>query len=61
MVGPTLRLLAGRPGWEAVETAYQKALEEISDGEADDAITDAGTALQEALVLLGCEGNALVL
>jgi hypothetical protein len=59
VIAPTLRLLSGRPGWEDVEKAYQRALEEISDGHPDDAITDAGAALQEALVKLGCEGNAL--
>lgn len=58
VVAPTLRLLSGRQGWEAVEQTYQKALEEIGDDPAD-AITDAGTALQEALTLLGCEGNQL--
>ena len=58
LVVPTLRLLAGRTGWEGVETAYQNAIKEIGVDPAD-AITDAGTALEEALVLLGCEGNAL--
>ena len=59
VVGPTLRLLSGRQGFEGAEKAYQEALEEISHGKPADAITDAGTALQEALVALGCEGNAL--
>ena len=59
VVAPTLRLLAGRSEWGAIETAYQKALEEISDGSPDDAITDASTALQEALVVVGCQGNSL--
>jgi AbiJ N-terminal domain 4 len=59
VVAPALRLLAGRPEWAAIETAYRKAIDEIADGEPDDAITDAGTALQEALTLLGCDGNAL--
>lgn len=58
VVAPTLRLLSGRQGWDAVEQTYQKALEEIGNDPAD-AITDAGTALQEALTLLGCEGNQL--
>lgn len=58
VVAPTLRLLSGRQGWQAVEQAYQKALREIGD-DPSDAITDAGTALQQALLLLGCEGNAL--
>ena len=59
VVAPTLRLLSGRPGWDKVEAAYQDALREIAQGHAADAITDVGTALQEALALLGCKGNAL--
>jgi hypothetical protein len=39
--------------------AYLDALREISNGSPDDAITDAGTTLQEALSVLGCTGNAL--
>jgi hypothetical protein len=58
-VAPTLRLLSGRGGWEKVEAAYQDALRELADGKPADAITDAATALQEALVALGCKGNAL--
>jgi len=58
VVAPTLRLLA-RPGWERVEAAYQEALGELTTGSAPDAITDAGTALQEALLMIGAEGNAL--
>lgn len=59
VVAPVLRLLSGRPGWDKVETAYEHALGEISAGQSADAITDAGTALQEALTQLGCQGNAL--
>lgn len=59
VVAPTLRLLSGRPGWDKVESAYQDALREISQNNPGDAITDAGTALQEALKLLGCDGNSL--
>lgn len=59
VVAPLLRLLSGRPGWDDVETAYQNALRELHGGEPDDAITDAGTALQEALKQRGCSGNAL--
>ena len=58
VVAPTLRLLS-RPGWERVESAYQAALAELATGSAPDAITDAGTALQEALSMLGAQGNAL--
>jgi hypothetical protein len=56
---PALRLLASLPQWANVESAYQAALSEISKGEPSNAITDAGTALQEALTLLGCSGNSL--
>lgn len=59
VVAPTLRLLSGLAGWDKVESAYQDALKEISGGNAPDAITDAGTALQEALTVLDCKGNAL--
>jgi hypothetical protein len=59
VVAPVLRLLSGRAGWGTIENAYQGALREIHDGHPDDAITDAATALQEALVRVGCEGNAL--
>jgi hypothetical protein len=59
VVQPALSLLASGEGWESVETAYRSSLAELSKGEAADAVTDAGTALQEALKLLGCEGNAL--
>lgn len=58
VVAPMLRLLGGRSGWDAVEASYQTALREISE-DPSDAITDAGRALQEALELLGCSGNAL--
>jgi hypothetical protein len=59
VVVPTLQLLAGRPDLARVESAYQAALGEISKGEPANAITDAGTALQEMLTALGCSGNAL--
>jgi hypothetical protein len=59
VVEPILRLLSGRPGWDKVEKTYQDALREISRNAPADAITDAGTAVQEALTLLGCEGNSL--
>jgi hypothetical protein len=58
VVQPTLVLLASKPGWEGVERAYQDALGEIHDDPAD-AITDAGTALQEALIALGLDGKNL--
>jgi len=58
VVAPVLRLIH-RSGWELVESAYQDALGELASGNAPDAITDAGTALQEALTKLGATGNAL--
>ncbi len=58
VVVPTLRLLSGRKGWDPVEVSYQNALREIGV-DPSDAITDAGTALQEAFELLGCNGNSL--
>ncbi|GAB3575856.1 hypothetical protein GCM10027406_08020 [Leifsonia lichenia] len=59
VVAPALRLLGGREGWDKVEAAYQDALGELHGGSPADAITDAGTAMQEALEALGCKGNAL--
>lgn len=58
VVEPALRLLVGSK-FEAAHGAYMDALKEIGDGKPGDAITDAGTALQELLSALGCEGNAL--
>lgn len=57
-VEPALRLLVGER-YQAAHDAYLKALTEISANEAGDAITDAGTALQETLTALGCSGNKL--
>jgi hypothetical protein len=59
VVEPTLRLLHGRRDLDKAHEAYLKALKEISNGDAPDAITDAGTALQETLTALGCQGNQL--
>jgi hypothetical protein len=59
VVAPALRLLSGRAGFDKVEVAYRDAIKELSDGKPDDAITDAGTALQETLTALGCSGNSL--
>jgi len=59
VVVPTLTLLGGAKGFDEVERAYRAALEELQTGFPEDAITDAGTALQEALKAVGCEGNAL--
>lgn len=59
VVVPTLTLLGSNKQYSKVEKAYKKALAELHDGSPDDAITDASTALQEALSALGCEGNSL--
>ncbi len=59
VVVPALTLLAGRSDLSAVEVAYHAALDEISRDSAGDAITDAGTALQEMLTALGCSGKSL--
>ncbi|MGZ3140961.1 hypothetical protein ACVDFE_02935 [Lentzea chajnantorensis] len=59
VISPVLKLLATNNTYSAVEAAYQDALREISDNKGADAITDAGTALQEMLNALGCKGNAL--
>lgn len=58
VVEPALRLLVGAQ-FDGAHSAYLDALKEIGHGSAADAITDAGTALQECLVALGCKGNAL--
>lgn len=58
VVEPALRLLVGAEFAKA-HGAYLAALKEVTGGEAADAITDAGTALQETLTALGCKGNAL--
>lgn len=59
IVVPALTLLGNHKEYDNVEKAYKKALAELHDGNPDDAITDASTALQEALSALGCEGNSL--
>lgn len=57
VVEPVIRLLVDKR-FEKAQTAYISAIKEIAIDPAD-AITDAGTALQEALEALGCKGNAL--
>ncbi len=56
---PVLTLIGNSPKWEPVESAFHNALREISEGHAADAITDAATALQETLQILGCDGKTL--
>lgn len=57
-VEPALRLLH-KTEFANADKAYRDALDELAQGKASDAITDAGTALQETLTALGCEGNQL--
>lgn len=59
VVEPALALLHGEPEFADAHGSYLKALKEISENEPANAITDAGTALQQILVTLGCQGNAL--
>ena len=59
IVAPTLYLLHSQRRFEPAETAYQKALNELRNRDPGDAITDAGTALQEALTALGCPGKTI--
>jgi hypothetical protein len=58
VVEPAMRLLHD-PRFQAAEKSYQHALEEVTKGKPGDAITDAGTALQEMLTTLGCDGDSL--
>jgi hypothetical protein len=57
-IEPALKLLIDRR-YERAQGAFRNALKEIQNRKPDDAITDAGTALQETLVELGCQGNSL--
>lgn len=52
VVGPSLRLLHRSGGWEAVDERYRSALELLGSNPGD-AITNATTALEEALELAG--------
>lgn len=58
VVEPALRLLIPS-NFSAAHESYLKALREIGRGDAADAITDAGAALEEVLKALGCGGNSL--
>jgi hypothetical protein len=59
VVEPALVLLHGRPDLADAHGSYLNALRQISESEPANAITDAGTALQQTLQALGCAGNAL--
>jgi hypothetical protein len=55
---PALRLLH-ESRFSKADQSYRDALRELAEGHPADAITDAGTALQEVLTELGWEGNSL--
>src|SRR5450759_1951924 len=57
-IEPALRLLH-RSEFAKADKQYRDALDELAQGKASDAITDAGATLQEMLEALGCEGNQL--
>ncbi len=59
VIVPTLTLLGSRKDFADVEKAYRDALDQLHTGSPENAITDAGTALQEALSSLHCTGNSL--
>lgn len=58
VVEPTLRLLIAKD-YEDAHASFLAGLKQIAAGDAGNAITDAGSALQQVLVALGCSGNAL--
>ena len=58
LVEPALRLIHDAR-FARVDATYRKALEELSKGDGADAVTNSGTALQELLTGLGCDGNQL--
>lgn len=59
VVEPTLYLLHSQPEFAGAEAAYQDALSQIRRREPGTAIIHAGTALQEVLTGLGCDGKVL--
>jgi hypothetical protein len=59
VVERALHLLHNQSQFAAAENAYQDALRELRNGYPNDAITDAASALQDALKALGCTGNSL--
>lgn len=60
IIEPVFALTEGQAKLAGVETAFQDALRELKPGgDPRDAITDAGTALQEMLKAVGAKGNAL--
>lgn len=58
VVRPATELLGGDAKYASVQRAYEKALTELSNDDAGDAITDANSALQEAFRVIGVEGSS---
>ena len=60
VIAPALSILRSDPRLAKVEAAFQAALRELKPGgDSADAITDAGTALQEMLMAAGAKGKSL--
>lgn len=59
VIEPVVNLLHGHPELEEAHQAYRDALKQIAAGDPANAITDAGTALQATLKVLGFPGNQL--
>jgi hypothetical protein len=57
-IEPTIRLLIDKR-FHAAQSSYRKALQEIRANDPQDAITDAGTALQSTLEARGFKGNSI--
>lgn len=59
VIAPALQLIQANGDFRGVEAAYAAALKEIAERNPADAITDAGTALQEMFNALGVTGKVL--
>lgn len=59
IIKPVLTLLGSDSKWLKVEKEYSRALEEIASGKPYNAVTNATTALQEALLACNLEGKTL--
>ncbi|MFW0790004.1 hypothetical protein [Gordonia sp. CPCC 205333] len=59
VVMPAPTLMRGDTRFAGVEKAYEDALTELRRGEGGNAVTDAGTALQEAFEAVGIAGGTL--
>lgn len=59
IIKPVLTLLGSDSKWSKAESKYRSALEDIADGKPDSAVTNATTALQEALLARKLGGETL--